>query len=225
MGLVFAILDLPMLFCGACCPPVGFGASLMSLPINVIALMMGKKDLRLMREGQMDPTGEGSTKGGFICALIGTILGGIGLVVSSVFMVTYLITMTVGALSTPSTSLVPPPGATQRQKQVDGIDADDFYDEFKDNEAAAKAKYAGKVLVIKGVTVTAEAAPGLLRKEEFFVVMDDGRCDCTFKGNNVDRAKALKKGDVVNFRGTFTGWSQQPGKELNFVFQDCEIVD
>ncbi len=38
------------------------------------AWMMGNKDLKAIDAGQMDPEGKGSTNGGKICGLIGTIL-------------------------------------------------------------------------------------------------------------------------------------------------------
>ena len=39
-----------------------------------IAWIMGNQDLKEMRAGRMDPTGEGITNGGRICGMIGTIL-------------------------------------------------------------------------------------------------------------------------------------------------------
>jgi predicted Zn finger-like uncharacterized protein len=49
-------------------------AGLLGLILGIIAWSMGASDLRKIREGIMDPAGEGSTKGGMICGIIGTII-------------------------------------------------------------------------------------------------------------------------------------------------------
>ncbi len=41
---------------------------------GIAAWMMGSADLREMREGRMDKSGEGSTQAGYVCGIIGTIL-------------------------------------------------------------------------------------------------------------------------------------------------------
>jgi hypothetical protein len=50
-------------------------------PFGIAAWVMGNHDLRAMKEGQMDPTGEGLTQGGRIVGMIGTILAIVGLVI------------------------------------------------------------------------------------------------------------------------------------------------
>ncbi len=50
-------------------------------PIGIAAWVMGNNDLKAIRAGQMDPTGEGLTQGGRICGMIATILAVIGLIV------------------------------------------------------------------------------------------------------------------------------------------------
>ena len=57
MILVFGIIGL--IFC------VIFG---------IVAWIMGNGDLQAMREGRMDPTGEGLTKAGKICGIISVVL-------------------------------------------------------------------------------------------------------------------------------------------------------
>ena len=47
---------------------------------GIIAWVMGAGDLRKMREGRMDRSGQGTTQAGMICGIIGTILGALGLV-------------------------------------------------------------------------------------------------------------------------------------------------
>jgi hypothetical protein len=42
--------------------------------LGPIAWIMGSADLRAMRDGRMDPEGEGSTRAGMICGIIGTCL-------------------------------------------------------------------------------------------------------------------------------------------------------
>jgi hypothetical protein len=64
MILVFGILGLVLCF-----------------PFGIAAWVMGNTDLKAIRAGEMDPTGEGLTQGGRICGMIATILAVIGLVV------------------------------------------------------------------------------------------------------------------------------------------------
>ena len=47
---------------------------------GIPAWVMGSKDLTLMREGRMDPSGEGMTKAGYILGIIATILGILSLI-------------------------------------------------------------------------------------------------------------------------------------------------
>ena len=56
------------------CAPVFNGAGMI---VGVIAWVMGQRDLARISEGVMDPAGEGSTRGGWICAIIGTCLNGV----------------------------------------------------------------------------------------------------------------------------------------------------
>jgi hypothetical protein len=55
--------------------------SLVVLPIifGPIAWIMANNDLREMRAGRMDRSGESNTNAGRICGIIGTVMGGIGL--------------------------------------------------------------------------------------------------------------------------------------------------
>jgi uncharacterized membrane protein YidH (DUF202 family) len=49
---------------------------------GIIAWVMGNEDLRAMREGRMDRSGEGMTSAGRICGMISVILAVLGLVVA-----------------------------------------------------------------------------------------------------------------------------------------------
>ncbi len=66
MILVFGILSI----CGVSC--LG-----LTLPLGIIALVMGRNDLKKMRENVMDSEGQGLTQAGWICAIIGTIFSGL----------------------------------------------------------------------------------------------------------------------------------------------------
>ena len=48
---------------------------------GIIAWSMGSTDLRAMREGRMDPSGEGLTNAGRICGMISVILACVGVAV------------------------------------------------------------------------------------------------------------------------------------------------
>jgi hypothetical protein len=54
---------------------------LMCAPLGIAAWVMGNSDLRQMKAGLMDPTGEGTTNAGRICGMIATILLILGVVV------------------------------------------------------------------------------------------------------------------------------------------------
>lgn len=47
------------------------------LACGITAWILGHNDLRRMREGSMDPDGESSTHGGWVCGIIGTCLSGL----------------------------------------------------------------------------------------------------------------------------------------------------
>jgi len=47
---------------------------------GIIAWVMGQKDLKEMREGVRDPSGMQLTKAGWICGIVGTILGILGFI-------------------------------------------------------------------------------------------------------------------------------------------------
>lgn len=55
------------------------------LPLSLTALVMGRHDLRRMSEQLIDPNGRGATNVGTICATIGTVIGGIWLLVAGLF--------------------------------------------------------------------------------------------------------------------------------------------
>ncbi len=68
MILTFGILSLVLPF--SC----GFLGALISLVLGPMAWLMGTADLRQIQQGTMDPDGQGNTRGGQICGIIGTCL-------------------------------------------------------------------------------------------------------------------------------------------------------
>jgi predicted Zn finger-like uncharacterized protein len=70
MILVFGIVSLALLACGAMTAVFG-------LPFGIAAWLLGSKDLEKMRQGTMDPEGQGLTQAGRICGIVGTILDGL----------------------------------------------------------------------------------------------------------------------------------------------------
>jgi hypothetical protein len=56
------------------CFPIG---SVISLPLGITAWILGGGDLKKMKQGTMDPEGMGMTQAGYICGIVGTILGGL----------------------------------------------------------------------------------------------------------------------------------------------------
>jgi hypothetical protein len=51
-------------------------------PFGIAAWLMGNGDLREMREGRMDPSGQGMTQAGRIIGIVSTILALIGVVIA-----------------------------------------------------------------------------------------------------------------------------------------------
>ncbi len=70
--LVLGILSIVMSLIGGVVCLVGWIAG---LPCGIIAWVIGGRDLRAIDAGTMDPLGMGSTKSGWICGIIGTIIG------------------------------------------------------------------------------------------------------------------------------------------------------
>jgi hypothetical protein len=74
--------------CGAlgiamfCCAPLSVLSVVSGMACAIPAWVMGQRDLAKMRTSAMDPRGRGTTQGGWICAIIGTILNCIGLLVA-----------------------------------------------------------------------------------------------------------------------------------------------
>lgn len=50
-------------------------------PFGIAAWIMGSGDLRAMRAGRMDPTGEGMTQAGYIIGIVATIMALLAVVV------------------------------------------------------------------------------------------------------------------------------------------------
>jgi hypothetical protein len=55
--------------------------------VGIIAILMGRADLRKMENGEMDPEGKGVTLAGWICAIIGTIFQSIFLLLIVLYIV------------------------------------------------------------------------------------------------------------------------------------------
>jgi len=74
---------LSLLSDGCLCLPVisyvAFAAtiilSILGVALGIPTWILGSRDLASMRAGKMDPAGQGMTKGGWICGIIGTFLG------------------------------------------------------------------------------------------------------------------------------------------------------
>jgi hypothetical protein len=58
---------------------------------GIIAWVMANSDLREMAAGTMDPSGEGNTRAGRICGIIGTILGIVGVVLAILWIIAFAV--------------------------------------------------------------------------------------------------------------------------------------
>jgi hypothetical protein len=73
----------PLAFCSL--PGLVFGIA--SLAVGIPALVLGQADLRQMNAQRMDPDGRGTTHAGWICAIIGTCISGLAMVIVLFFVV------------------------------------------------------------------------------------------------------------------------------------------
>ncbi len=74
---------------------------LLGFPLGLAAWIMGAKDLRKMREGQMDPRGQGTTQAGQICGIVGLVFQALGILTCMVPMLMGLIAATTAIRSVP----------------------------------------------------------------------------------------------------------------------------
>jgi predicted Zn finger-like uncharacterized protein len=79
------------------------------LPLGIAAWVMGRRDLRKMDEGTMDPSGRKKTRDGRLCGIVGTALNGIFACVG--LLVAFLIIM---EASRPMPAAPPPPAFQNR---------------------------------------------------------------------------------------------------------------
>jgi hypothetical protein len=80
---------------------------------------MGQRDLAKMRTSLMDPRGRGTTQGGWICGIIGTILSTLALLVGGGMAAIFLIQMAMAPTIAP-----PPPPAPVTQPRGRRIEFD-----------------------------------------------------------------------------------------------------
>jgi hypothetical protein len=78
LGILSLVLGPLGLLLGWCCLPIGL-LTIVGFPLGIMAWSMGSRDLREMRKGRMDAAGLSGTNSGYVCGIIGTIVGGLGL--------------------------------------------------------------------------------------------------------------------------------------------------
>jgi hypothetical protein len=105
--LVLGIISLVVTPGSVCCYGI---PSLIGLALAIPAWVLGRRDLEKMRQGLMDPEGQGITQGGMICGIIGTILNAFG-VLFGIAMVAYVVLMmtTMARMPPPAPPPVGPP--------------------------------------------------------------------------------------------------------------------
>jgi len=102
ISVVSLVLDL-LLAC--CCFPAGWVTTLVGMGTGIPAWILGQRDLAKMRTGEMDPSGRGSTQGGWICGMIGTILNVLFFIGGVIIVILY------GALLSSGLMMNPPGGS------------------------------------------------------------------------------------------------------------------
>jgi predicted Zn finger-like uncharacterized protein len=79
----------------------------LGLPVGLPAWIMGKRDLAKMDRGEMDPGGRGTTQAGYICGIIGTILGSLSILLCVGYFALIAVVMSASATSGPGSKSVP----------------------------------------------------------------------------------------------------------------------
>jgi hypothetical protein len=118
ISLVIGALAMPALLC---CFPLAILAPV-GLALGIPAWVMARRDLKLMDTGMMDPAGRGTTQGGQVCAIIGTILDALGTVAAVAFIAFYAVILAgIGRVPTPRpppAPVAPPPGKVPAEGAV-----------------------------------------------------------------------------------------------------------
>jgi hypothetical protein len=112
-GSVVLTLGIISLVCMVLCilSPIG-------LILGLTSWVMGQKDLRKMRRGDMDPRGEGTTQAGWICGIIGTILNTLmTLGCSAYFGFIFFVVSTVKPPTPPGRPVIMPPPPAKAPQQ------------------------------------------------------------------------------------------------------------
>jgi hypothetical protein len=64
---------------------LGILGILCCLPLGIVAWVLGSQDLKSIRAGKMDPSGQGLTQAGMVVGIVATILGAVGILLQIVF--------------------------------------------------------------------------------------------------------------------------------------------
>lgn len=95
--------------------------ALAGVPISIAAMVMGRSDLKRMKLGEVDPMGQGQTQGGWICGIIGTIIGIVGLLLVGAFFVFMVTMMTAAAKTMPPPRAMPAPAPAPVTKPMQQV--------------------------------------------------------------------------------------------------------
>jgi len=118
--LVLGILSIVFVPMAMCCGVIGIAFALAGVGLGTSAWVMGHRDLRKMRQNQLDPRGKGLTTAGWICGIVGTLLSLLGMLVSLVLVAFYLYTLfwtaNVPATPVPAPTPVPTKGKDKLER-------------------------------------------------------------------------------------------------------------
>lgn len=123
------------------------------------------------------------------------------------------------AAAAPAASEAPAPA--QAAPEVMQVEAGQLLADFKGNEAAADAKYKGKVLQVTGFVDKVDTE--FLDKDQYVVQVDNGdkysfiHVNCNDVG--AARAAAIAPESAITVRGTF-----QDGGDLGVELKACEVL-
>lgn len=135
--------------------------------------------------------------------------------------VLFILLVVGGMFSLPASAIVNETKEMNAQDSI--ISIKELYDAFKTDEAAAKEKYAGKILTVKGfVTYTGPdvyALPSVELSEE-----KDGKARslCVLPFSDYLKLRKVSKGEEAIIKGELRGFYEKGDQVL---MKQCEIIE
>ncbi len=94
---------------------------------------------------------------------------------------------------------------TSNRKAAYTVNANDFIKEFLDNNSAANAKYADKIITVNGTVSELESPDSSTVNVKFVDSTSGSYIIFAFQEQHLEEGKNLKTGDMVSIKGSCSG--------------------